>query len=180
MMNVRARSNSADVRADLQRMKRDVRTAVAASLNVAAAAIQTQGTSGITQRYRIAEARVDRAFSLVLASANTLRAVVDVRGRPLSLAAFNARQVAAGVVVNIKGQDKLIRGAFLKTLRTNRGSEYQVVFVREGKARYPIKALKTIDLPGAFSRTELQRAIDKRGFEAFQAELNRRLSGALT
>lgn len=177
MLILKNRSNVREVRADVEDTRRGARSALVAALNVVATTIESVGGEEILTRYRMKPTSVTRAFRLVLATPNTLSIVVSVAGYALSVAGFMARQERTGVSVDIKGQRKIIRGAFAQTMRSSRGDEYQVVFMRKGKDRYPIKALKTVDVPGAFNRTDVQQIVDERAFSRFQEELSRRIDG---
>ena len=76
----------------------------------------------------------------------SLSSISDRGKRSLNLAHFQARQTAKGVTFKIKrgGPRKLIPGSFL----INGG---KTVMIREGRARLPIKALQTIDVPNMFN-----------------------------
>lgn len=147
------------------------------ALNRAAQGVKTDASREIRKTYRIKKAVVDRAFREQRATPSSLTAVVRVRGRPLSLAGFSPRtnRRARGVSVNVKGTRKVIRGAFLRTLATKKGEGYEVVFIREGKARYPLKALKTVDVPGLFVMRDIRVAVASGVEERFRKEFQRLL-----
>jgi len=67
-----------------------------------------------------------------------------VKGRPLSLYHFGARQTKKGVSVKVKKSEgrKVVKGAFIA-----KGQ----VFKRVSKKSYPIKALKTLSIPQMFN-----------------------------
>lgn len=152
------------------------------SLNRAMQGVKTDASREIRATYRIKKSTVDRAFSEQRATPASLTAIVRVRGRPLSLAHFSPRvnKRAGGVSVNVKGTRKVIRGAFLRTFVARAGDEsggygYNVVFIREGKARYPIKALKTVDVPGLFVMRDIHAAVRRGVQERFEKEFSRLL-----
>ncbi len=151
--------------------RRDMNRAASMALNRTVNGMRVDASREIRARYKVKVATVNKAFSFQRATPDSLTAVVRVRGRPLSLAGFGARQTKAGVSVNVKGTRKLIRHAFIRTLRTNKGDEYDVVFVRQGKARYPIQALKTIDIPGLFILKDINDTVKRLGRARFEDEL---------
>lgn len=146
----------------------------ARALNVSVARGREAVARAITKRYRLTQEFVLGAIEMEYATADRLVATLTVRGHPLSVARFDPRQTPAGVAVNITS-GKTIKGAFVRTLKTKAGSEFQVVFMRKGRARYPVKALKTIDVPGVFSREEAQAVLDAVANESFDAEFVREL-----
>jgi hypothetical protein len=154
--------------------KTQLNRAAAIALNRAAEGVRVDASREIRSRFKVKVSVVNKAFSIRKASADHLEAVVFVRGRPLSLGNFSPRQVRAGVTVNVKGSRKLVRHAFLKTFTSLKGDEanaYQVVFVREGNARYPLKALRTVDVPGVFSLKEVQQIVRSLALDRFDKEL---------
>jgi hypothetical protein len=67
--------------------------------------------------------------------------------------------------VNIAHGRKVVPGAFIAKMHDRDGAEYFVVFRRVSKdtKRYPIEALKTVDVPGMFSREEVQDLLEAIG-----------------
>lgn len=151
--------------------------AIVNALNRAARGVKTDASKEIRAVYRVRKAVVDKAFSEQRATAASLTAVVRVRGRPMSLANFSPRvnRRAGGVSVNVKGARKVVRGAFLRTMVGGGDGTYQVVFKREGKSRYPIKALKTVDVPGLFLLRDINEAVRRGVNERFEKEFSRLL-----
>lgn len=177
MLGIDVRSNTKAHIAEIDGLLRGgQRRAIARALNRAGDGVHTDASTEIRKVYKVKKQTVDKAFSLQRATPDSLIAIVTVRGRPLSLAGFGARQTRRGVTVNVKGARKLIPGAFIQRLKDARGDEYEVVFTRVGAARYPIKALKTIDVPGVFSREDILRAVDAAAFRRFEVELPRQLA----
>jgi hypothetical protein len=177
MLGIDVRSNAKAIIAEIDGLLYGgQRRAIARALNRAADGVQTDASREIRGIYKLKKATVDKAFSVKRATPDNHVAVVTVRGRPLSLAGFGARQTKKGVTVNVKGTRKLIPGAFIQRLKDARGDEYEVVFIRQGASRYPIKALKTIDVPGVFSRDEILQAVDAAAFRRFEIELPRQIA----
>jgi hypothetical protein len=178
MAGVSVQQTAGQFLASAEKLRDSLKTrALVNALNRAADGVKTDASSEIRKTYRIKKATVDRAFNTQRATAGSLTAIVRVRGRPLSLAGFGARtnKRAGGVSVDVKGTRKVIRGAFLRTLRTGYDNEYQVVFIREGKSRYPIKALKTVDVPGLFIMQDINAAVVEGVNDRFEKEFQRLL-----
>jgi hypothetical protein len=183
VLGISVRSNAKAVIAEINGLTYGgTRLATSRALNRAIGGVETDASREIRKTYRLKKATVDKSFSERRATPGALVAILVVSGRPLSLASFSPTQVKAtrrsggGVFVNIKGTRKLVPGAFIQTLSTKKGDEYQVVFKRVGKARYPIKALKTVDIPGVFSKDEIQAVIDAAAEERFETELHRQIA----
>lgn len=150
------------------------------ALNRAAQGAITDGSKKIRERYRNLKKRdVDDAFSISPATKDVQKAVVTIRGRPLSLARFLAGQVTArgkgGVWVNVKGERKFIPHVWAQAMKTKTGDDYLVIMGRVGKERYPVEVLKTIDIPGAFSVDEVIQYVQAQSDVRFETELVRNL-----
>lgn len=181
MLGISVQSNAKSIIAEIDALTAGgARTAIMRALNRAGDGVRTDVSREIRAGWKVKKATVDKAFNVQRATTASLRVVVHVSGRPLSLAGFAARQTKKGVTVNVKGQRKLIAHAFIRTLRTLKGDEYEVVFIRErGAARLPIKALKTVDVPGLFSTRDIQRIVDGATSQRFEVELVRQISHIL-
>lgn len=183
MLTLDLRSNMADLVKDVDLEKRQIRVAAQRALNVAARGRRTDASRLLRDRYRGLKARdANDAFDVRLASVENLQAVITVRGRPFSVARFFVRQdtkAGGGAVVNIKGTRKTIRGAFVRNLKTREGDDYQVVFIRKGPGRFPIEAIRTIDLPNAVNIKELADILENQTGERFDNEFLRQLTLAL-
>lgn len=176
MLSLSVASNASAIMAELDDLTSGKqRVAIMRALNRAGDGVRTDASREIRRVYRVKKSTVDKAFSVGRASAERLQVVVTITGRPLSLAGFDPKQTRKGVTVNIKGQRKLIPHAFIRTLRTKKGEEYDVVFIRTGDGRFPVKALKTVDVPGAFTREDVLAVVNSATFERFDTELDRQM-----
>ena len=149
------------------------------ALNTAARGLKTDTGRELRKRYPKLRAKdVNDQIQINFASGQNLRAVIAVRGRPLTVGRFMTGVVAkvgGGVKVNIKGQTKLIKHAFVANLKTKAGSDYQVVFARTGNARYPLKAIKTIDFANAANIKEVREILDTLVADRFDKEFARQI-----
>lgn len=178
MIGVSVQQTADEFLASAERLRGTLKTrALVQSLNRAAGGVKTDASSEIRKTYRVKKATVDKAFRTQVATPSSLTAIVRVRGRPLSLAGFDPRtnKRARGVSVNVKGTRKVIRGSFLRTLKSKDDEGYQVVFIREGKSRYPLKALKTVDVPGLFIMRDINAAVTRGVRDRFEKEFRRLL-----
>jgi hypothetical protein len=150
------------------------------AMNRAADRAATAAARTIVTRYRLKYREVRDLLEVWKASPDRLLVEVRVRGRPLSLARFNPRVGRrGGVTVDVKGARKNVRGGFVTTMRATGGRGYEVIFKREGAARYPIKALKTVDMPGVFTREEVVELLNATASGVFESEFVRQLERKL-
>lgn len=179
MITMNLRSNMAELVKDIDLEQKAIRKSAQRALNTAARGRRTDASRALRERYpKLRKRDADDAFDVRFATPENLQAVITVRGRPFSLARFFVRQdkrKGGGVVVNIKGQRKTVRTAFVANMKNKAGDDYQVVFVREGKSRYPLKALRTIDLPNAVNIKEIAEVLEQQTGERFDKEFLRQL-----
>lgn len=163
-------NDAAAFRASVERMKsQEMNRAIAIALNRTADGVQAEAIRRIRETHKIQAQVVRRAFVIRRAYAGRLQSMVYASGRPLNLIGFGARQTKKGVTVDVKGTRKLIPGAFIATLPNN---SYRGVFSRKGKARFPIKALTTVSVPGLFKRDIASQALAGVATDRFRRELS--------
>lgn len=121
------------------------------------------GITGLKQK------DVRAAMQRVRANFSNLTYRLAAIGRALNLIRFGARQTKKGVTASAWGKRKLYKGTFI----ANQG---RTVFVRESKARLPIKAVHGPSLPREFARAEfmakLKEAVTVKWRAEFAAQLN--------
>lgn len=150
--------------------------AMARAVNYAIDGAQIEAKRKIRETYNVSLSGLKKAFRLRKATPNKLLAVLEASGRPFNVIGFGARQVKSGVSVDIKGQRKIIRHAFIQTIKGALDTGFRGVFVREGKARFPIVPVLTVSLPGMFSAKVTQQALDTVATDRFQRELDRQIN----
>lgn len=179
MANVGGVNVSNDVaafRASVERLKTSqMNRAAAIALNRTADGVQTEAIRMIRATHRILRREVARAFTIRRAYAGRLQAMVFASGRPLNVIGFGARPSSpggkrprVGVSVDIKGTRKVIPGSFVVRIPNN---NYIGVFMRKGRARFPIRAVTTVSVPGLFRRDIVNSAIPKVATGRFRSEL---------
>lgn len=180
MLIVNVQSNLKTLTNQIDTDQREQRVASARALNVAARGLRTDASRELRKRYpKLRNKDISDLLQLQFASQQNLQAVVAVRGRPLSLMRFLAsesKKKGGGAWVNVKGNRKFIKGAWVQDMRSKSGDEYQVLFVRAGKGRFPIKALRTIDIPNAMNIAEVRTLLDQLVQERFDKEFARQLT----
>lgn len=157
----------------LKRLREDLRDrAMTAALNKVGPKARTEMTRAITSEYALPAADVRPRLGLTKASRARLVVVLDPfasrrRGRSLNLIRFVERSVSLAEARRRRNSDTLnqlhfkirrgagftqIPGAFI----ANKG---RTVFKREGRARLPIQALSTIDVPQMFNARRIQARV---------------------
>lgn len=149
---------------NLRRLQSDLRDkALSAALNKVGAKAKTEMTRAITDEFAIKQAEVRPRLSLSRANKSNLVVVLDPyasrrRGRSLNLIRFLERKISLAELrrrrrsgntqlqfqIKRSGGRKQIPGAFI-------GNQGRTVFRRVGKARLPIEAVSTIDVPQMFN-----------------------------
>jgi hypothetical protein len=174
-VGVNVSNDAAAFRAAITEFKdRDIKRAVAIALNRTADRVRAEAVRRIRQTYRIQQRELNRGFTIRRAWAGNLQSLVYASGRPLNVIGFEARQTKNGVSVNIKGTRKVIRHAFIARL-----PNYTGVFMRKGKSRFPIKAIRTVDVPGLFESQIVKHALASVAVDAFRLELGRSVRAIL-
>lgn len=185
LFRVKVSSNVKAVLGDVR--SRDVSTqeqnrAAARALNRAAERARTVAARKIRERYNIKLGDVLDGLTIIRATETKLEVSLQARGRPLTLGRFQPRIAKRGkgagqLSVDIAHGRKVVPGAFIATMKDRDGAEYSVVFRRATKdtKRYPIVALKTVDVPGMFTREEVIAALEDAATEVFEDEFVRQL-----
>lgn len=160
MIHVDLRSNLKKVSADFRALTENIKEkATVRALNRALDQSATAANREIRKVYNLKVAVVAKAFKKKYAREKMVYpvAVLEVSGSRIGLIEFDAKQVRRGVSVRVRrgGRRKTRKGAFIATTR----SGYTGVFERRGRERYPIKNLKSITLPRAFTNAAVIKAV---------------------
>ena len=128
MLTLKVDSNIARLKADIDADQKAIRRAAKQGINVAARGLRTDASREIRRRYpKFKNRDLLDMFDVTYAGDAHLRAVVSVRGRPLTVGRFMTSAVTkrgkGGVWVNIKGARKFIRHAWVRTGTNKRGEE---------------------------------------------------------
>lgn len=101
---------------DLEELGREMRPALAKSLNRAGTAVRTRAQRSVREELNLKAGDVNKLITLRRATSRDLQAIIDVAPRPAPLLQFGARETRAGVSVKVKrkGARKVIRHAFIE------------------------------------------------------------------
>jgi hypothetical protein len=132
-MKVTVTTNIQKVIDDLNAASREARPAVVRALNRMIDQVKVRASREVRGAgYKLKAADIKAAIKVNRASGGQLRADAVASGRPIPLIKYNARQVGAGVSVDVLNGRKVIAHAFIA--RTANGG--QQVFVREPNAKH--------------------------------------------
>jgi hypothetical protein len=103
--------------------------------------MRSEASKRVRQRKRLKASLVREAIHMRVNKASSIEGMewaLEVRGKPVPLAAFPHRQGTRGVSVEVnRGKRSLVEHAFVATMR----SGHRGIFVREGLTRLPIREL---------------------------------------
>jgi Prophage minor tail protein Z (GPZ) len=183
-----------DIRHDIDRAVRQLNElqrkviplATVRALNKTAQQAKTQAGREIRGRYNLPSRVVGRQITVSRANTTTLTAIVRPSGRKIPVMAFQARQTAAGVRIQIiRGSPKVIAHAFIVRTRSGhlgvfaRGRYSGRSFVHE-KPRLPITELFTVGVPQAFGNRVVIEALQRKVREKFPGILEHEIRFAIT
>lgn len=132
-MGVSYTTNVKDIIADIQFGARETRPATVRALNRTIDQVKVRASREVrTAGYKLKISDIKAAIGIERASAARLRANARASGRPISLIKYNARQVGAGVSVDVLNGRKTIAHAFI----ANSKAGTKQVFVREPGAQH--------------------------------------------
>lgn len=179
MITLKFEHNLQPVAAFLGDMTNIQRKAAAAAINRVTTQARTQASKSIREKYNFKAADIRKTFRIYKSTPTNLQSTLVSRGRRTPLVAMSARQVKAGVSVRVGNQTKLIKHAFIATMK----SGHKGVFARTTKKSLPIKELYTIAVPEAFlSRTvgtAMQQKVNSALPDRYEHELKRLMKAQL-
>lgn len=179
MLPINVTSNMDRLLREVKLEQKAIPKAAQRALNTAARGLKTDTGRELRRRYpKLRLKDVQDQIDISFASGAMLRAVIAVRGRPLTVGRFMTgvvTKVGGGVKVNIKGQSKLIKHAFVVDLKDKSGGDYWLVLERKGKGRYPLKATRTIDFANAANIKEVRQILDSLVSDRFDKEFARQI-----
>jgi len=152
----------------------DRKLAVARAINHTMAKAKTQISREIRDKYALDAKTVSQALNQIKADRLTMTGKIVIRGKPISLYKFKARQTSKGVTVEVmRGKRRLIPGVFLAQLKSGhtgvmfRGKYGQGKLVRRrtrikpNGPDLPITEIVGISLPKAATNEIILRNITK-------------------
>lgn len=154
------------------------------ALNRALDKSATETSREIRKVYNVRDRAVKAALTKQRASSKRLSARLIIQGARLGLIEFDAlwsrRQKGASVRIKVGSGRLVVAGSFIATRRWKswqNGQEQssQGVFRRLGKARYPIRYLRSISIPQAFANRAVLDAIERIAIETFDKNLEQQV-----
>ncbi len=169
-MQLTVTTNIQKVIDDLNAAARETRPAVVRALNRMIDQVKVRASREVRSAgYKLKAADIKNSIKINRASSGQLKATAIASGRPIPLIKYNARQVGAGVSVDVLKGRKVIAHAFIA--RTANGG--QQVFVREPNAKHkkvvkggktqwsalPIRKLWGPSIPDALANKAVEKAL---------------------
>jgi hypothetical protein len=194
MITINIRHNFPEVAAALGRLSADIgNKAVVRALNTTVNQGRPAMARAISKEYRVTVAQAKERLDIRRATAKgggvrleaALLATRRGKGRGMNLIHCVTRipqRTKRGKLAQLKFQIKrtggaqTIKGAFVATNPKTGG---RAVFIREGRARMPIKTLTTIDIPQMFNAKRINGAIRTVMLERFDINFKRELRSVL-
>ncbi len=188
------RHNFPKVAAQLDRLAKDVGDkAMVRALNETVRQGKTAMARQISKEFRVkvgdAKDRLDVSYATAKGSglrfSASLMATRKTKGRGMNLINFvtsiptrNKKGKLGQLKFQIKraGGRKFIKGAFVATNRKTGG---KAVFIREGRARMPIRTLTTVDIPQMFNTRRVNSVIRTVMAQRFEINFQRHLRAVL-
>lgn len=188
-MQIDVRSNVTQVLARMQRYREDVvDKAIPRALNRVGEQARTYAARKLREAgYNFKRAEILDAIRLVKANSARKRITMYVRRRAKLLLQFDARETKDGVTVKVKGQRKLIRGAFIGQLRNGDRAVFiedknagKVVLRRArqykhgsrgGWQAYPVRKLYGPSVGGAYKNEQVLSDMQRYVAAAFEKRL---------
>lgn len=209
MINLQMRTNFDQVIREWQKIPDDLANkALARALNTTVEQGRLEMAREISQTYRLTVAQVKERLVIRKAYARgtlRLQAMLEAtrrgQGRSMNLIAFVEKSITLAQAkkrqkageggsyalrngstvqkalelrfqIKRSGGQKMIKGAFI-------GNNGRTVFEREGKARLPIRALNTIDVPQMFNARRINQVVVKVMRDRFDTNLRREIGAVL-
>jgi Prophage minor tail protein Z (GPZ) len=172
----------------LQVTREAARKAIPRALNKTATTARAEAARAIKDAgYGMKIGAIKNAISILRASDGELIVYIRATGRPLPLIAFGARQVLGGVSVQVKHGRKVIKNAFIATMKSGHKGVFQRVDgsrhisrrVRRGGPQLPIKELYGPSIPSQFTSQAIRDAIARTARDRFPIVLKQELKYVL-
>lgn len=164
-----------------------IETAVTRTLNEIGKKARTATINAIAGKYNIKRGDLSETstgqsrIKLFAASAGNNTAIINITGKPVSLAYFGAKQTVGNKVITakkgyktkrkgklqgvavevLKGKKTLLSNSFIGAVKAGNAGFHLGVFVRVGKRRLPIIERKVVTLPTMFNNTNAAEMISK-------------------
>lgn len=162
-VGMRVTHNLGDAAGLLRNLDKLQRKAAISALNRTGQQVRTAANREIRKTYSFKARVVSQSMKLQRSQFARLEVSVISEGRRTQVIDADARQTAKGVTVRIGKQRKLIRGAFIATMK----SGHVGVFNRRTGKRLPIDEIYTIAIAEAFGSRPVVDAMRAKATEVF-------------
>lgn len=142
--------------------------AASAAINRVAVSARAEAIREISRETGLTQTEIRQRLNITTANRNTLTAKIIARPWSPNLIRFNARQTQPGVSAAPWRKRRVHKHTFI----ANKG---RTVFVREGKARLPLKSVRGPSVRKEFMRGYAIRAMERKVAERFGLEFDRAL-----
>ena len=177
MLSISVTADIRQVERMLTRLERTVvPKATVRALNKTGITVRKEGSQAIRKDRKLKARDVKKRLVIFRANRHKMSVIISGSGKAVPLGAYPARQVKRGVRVNVKGTRKLVKGAFIATMR----SGHKGVFKRRGPKRLPVDELYSTTVADAMKnprvRSAMHSAAVKRFRRVFEQELRHAIS----
>ncbi|WP_094607736.1 hypothetical protein SPSIL_009020 [Sporomusa silvacetica DSM 10669] len=155
------------------------------AINRSLTSARAEAVRSVTKDYIIAAGEVRKTMVIKNANPSNPLGAIRSSGSPIALSKFDinpkrpGKRVAVTVRVKRSGGRKPIKKAFVAGV----GSGHTGVFVRAGKARYPLKQLYGPSIPQMVGNENVMKSVEEKATETLdkrlEHEINRILEGHL-
>lgn len=138
--------------------------------------VRTESTRYVRSKKKLKVGFIQKRLRLVFPRSNDLadlRWDMRISGKPIPLSAYPSRQTSKGVSVHVNatGSRKVVKGAFLATMK----SGHKGVYSRMGKKRLPIEEHFSSSIAHVFNNAEAMPRIHTHGQRVLQSAFERLL-----
>ena len=151
---------------DLER--KYVPQAASAAINRVATSARAEAVREIARKTGLTQAEVRKHVDIVTANRGNLEATIVAKAWSPNLIRYKARQTPQGVVASPWRNKRTHKGTFI-------GNQGRTVFVRQGKARLPLKPVRGPSVRKEFLQGYAIKAMEKKVAERFGLEFDRAL-----
>lgn len=169
--------------------EREMSVGISRAINHTLGVSRTQASRLIRNEYKISAKIIRKTFAIKKAFArqSMQTGTLSSSGGALPLYAFGARQTKRGVSVNVKGTRKVVRQAFIATMKSGhlgvfgrglyKGGEFafRTKRLRRTGADLPITELKSISVPRAMAQNAVVKALSASIAQRFPLRLTHEL-----
>ena len=197
MITINVAANTAELLANIELQKGRAARAQARAINRTVEQLRTEAGREVRAEYAVTLRGIRQASTIKRAFVGSKFPFGELTfsGRPINLMEFGARAVnpfnvkgrrhrrdggGVSVQVKVKAGRKLIKRAFITTLKSGQNAGKQGVFRRVGAGRYPIRFLPSLSIPQMVAARAINQALLKFSNEKYLVNFRHELEFVLT